>query len=358
MSNSLTHLPTPRHRTSRNGVCARMWPNGETVIWKQKTYKPDPLVAPYRSPSTDHKMARLRLHLSERSLEAAIAVYMGLSPLAIFDSEFSILDDEPTAKRETRSAKGTKGITSYGARMVRNAAHVLENSVTKGRCVFATVTLPALPKHQLAVIHEQWHQVTEYYRLSLKRLLQRQGLSGELVTVSEIQAKRYERTGLPILHLHSVFVGVTGCGKFAVSIEDHDNAWHRALSTVIDLSLAEVATACNLQRVKKSAASYLGKYMTKGVKDIESILSAGYKSWLPKHWWNCSRALTKRVKAETRRIDMLADWLNDAAKIGGDKVWIWHRTVDLRLEDGTTYSIARYGAITQEAQEFIRAALT
>lgn len=354
MTRSLTQLPAPKHRTSKRDVCARLWPNGEAVIWKQKTFKPDPLVHPYYDPSTNHKMARLRLHLTERSLEAALAVYMGLSPLTIFDSEFACVPTPSSAKDETRAVKGLKGITSYGARMVRNAAHVLEHSVTKGRCIFATVTCPPLPEHQLAVIHENWDKVTEYYRLGIRRCLERQGLSGELVTVSEIQTKRYERTGFPVLHLHSVFVGVTNAGRFAVSIEDHDDIWHRALSSVVPLSLSEVSSACNLQRVKKSASGYLGKYMTKGVKDIEAIVAAGYESWLPKHWWNCSRTLSQRVKAQTRRIDELADWLDSTAQLGCREVWKWHRTVDLELEDGTTYSVARYGALTQAATNTVR----
>jgi hypothetical protein len=282
---------------------------------------------------------------------------MGLSPLLIFDSEFSVQHPVDRAKDETRAVKGLKGITPYGARMVRNSAYVLENSVAKGRCIFATVTVPSIPEHKLAVVHQHWDKITEYYRLSLKRSLQRKGLAGELVTVSEIQTKRYQRSGLPVLHLHSVFVGVTTTGKFAITVEDHDNAWYRALRSVIDISLSEVSTACNLQRVKKSASSYLGKYMTKGVKDIEAIVSAGYASWLPKHWWNCSRTLTKRVKADTRRIDVFADWLDSAAQIGGNEVWIWHRTVDLELEDGTTYSVARYGALVQGIADKIRCSL-
>jgi hypothetical protein len=339
----------------RTTLQARLWPNGEIAIWKQKTFKPEPLVIAPDQSRTDFKMARFRLHLTERSLEAAIAVALGLSSHPIFDKlEGAVIDGGETLLKP-REKKGKRGITSYGKRMVRNAAHLLEQLGGKARCVFATVTVPALPVEKMRPIHQEWGEVCERYRLILKRTLQDQGLSGEVVTVSEIQEKRYEKTGLPVLHLHSVFIGVKKCGRFAISTEQHDDMWYRALNVAVDVERAECSVGCNLQRVKKSTAAYLGKYLSKGGKAVERAIEDGFGSWLPDHWWNCSRSLRRKVKAQTRRIDFLAEWLNDVAELGGGDIWEWHRPVILEMNDGYKVTIARYGKLSNRQMAEIQA---
>lgn len=354
----------PQKRTSsliggKTDLCAKLWPNGEVAIWKARAFKPEPIYQYKPDPSAELKMARLRLRLTDCNLAAALAVLLGLSPLPISDSTLKGNVIEGGNGSVVRAVKGLKGITPYGGRMVRNAAHVLESEFGNARCVFATVTMPNLPIEQMCRIHQNWDKAVENYRLGIRRALKCKGLSGELVTVSEIQVERYKKTGLPCLHLHSVFCGVTGSGKFAISTEDHDDIWLRALNTCLNIPLAKVPTACNLQRVKKSASAYLGKYMSKGVKDIERIIADGFAGWLPKHWWNCTRSLARRVKQQTRCIDEFADWLNSVAELGSKDVWEWHRDVVIDMGDGYMVTMARYGRLnirqTAEIQAYYNA---
>ena len=333
---------------------ARLWPNGECVVWKPKLYAPEPIGPHSESEENLETMRIFRMMCAVVELRQYSPLLLGLSFLTIFDS----LERDVVKKLEgvdkPRAAKGSGGITSYGRRMVRNAAHLIENGVAPGRAIFATVTVPALEIDQLRKIHEGWHHVVEIYRLGLRRSLQSQGLSGELVTVSEIQEKRHKITGLPILHLHSVFVGVRGDGRFAVSLENHDDIWLKALNVVLDIELTEAPAACNLQRVRKSASGYLAKYLSKGSHCVSCAVNDGFAGWLPKHWWNCTRSLARRVKEQTRRIDDFADWLNDCADIGGDKYWKWHRDVLLEKDDGSTFRVARYGQLSDRQAEEIR----
>lgn len=330
----------------KTDIKAKMWPNGETVIWKAKTFKMEPL-KPYEEKDEQGFMGRwAEFCMKNPDIAEDVARALGLSTHAIFDKlKGDVLESDGEVVLKPRARKGNTGITSYGARMVRNAAHLLENGAGRFRCVFATTTVPSLPREKLCVLHEKWGEVVERYRLLMTRALKEKGLSGEIVTVTEVQEKRYEKTGLPILHTHSVFVGKTRTGKWAISTECHDDCWFRAMSVAIDIERTEVAYSVNLQRVKKSAAGYLGKYMSKGSKSVARAIADGFAEWLPNHWWNCTRTLSRKVKEQTRNIDFLAEWLESMAEAGGNDVWEWHRTVEIEMFSGDKITIARYGRL-------------
>lgn len=331
----------------KSDVDAVVWPNGEAAVWKVRTKKLQPLVREPLRRNVDRKMAIFRLASTDRSFLRSVAPLLGLSLLPIFDILDNAGETAVQTARKIRVKKGQAGITSFGKRMVRNAAHLLEVRHGRVRCVFATVTVPELPIEQMRALHEKWGEVVERYRLGIRRLLQDKGLSGEIVTVSEVQEKRYERTGVPVLHLHSVFCGVDAQGQWAISTEAHDNVWVNALRVAIDIERDICTNACNLQRVKKSASGYLAKYLSKGSKVVNAIKDSGYGRWLPKHWWNCTRSLSRRVKSQTRRVQHLANWLDAMAYSGCKHCWKWHRIVTVESKDGTLIQVARYGQLTE-----------
>jgi hypothetical protein len=343
----------------RTTLNARMYPNGEAVVWKAKSFKlKEPDKAPSRS-HIDYMMGAFRLYQEAPEVLEAYASALGLVPQAIFDKlKKALPSEDPAIPCEVRVPKGRKGITPYGRRMVRNAVYLLEREAGESRCIFATVTVPALPIEQMEVLHSNWHKAVELYRLNIKRMLQDKQLAGEIVTVSEVQEKRYEKTGLPVLHLHSVFVGVTRTGHFAIETEQHDDAWFRALNSVVDIKRSQITTAGNLKRVKKSAAAYISKYLTKGAAAIARIIDDGFSRWLPKHWWNATRTLVTRVKQNTRRIDDFAEWLADGEQVSGGDVWEWHRDVVLSFGESDKITIARYGRLkeplVQKITNFLR----
>lgn len=332
--------------TNSKGLQAKMFPNGDCVLWKPKRFKPAQLVKEPDAIAIEHRMARFRLHLTERSLEGAIAAALGLSPHPNFDILIKKWADARLKSPKVLLRKGLKGITSHGKRVVRNAAYLLEVEGGKARCTFATVTVPSLPMKQMAVIHKNWHKVVERYRLGIRRALQKQGLAGELVSVTEFQEKRYERTGVPVAHIHSVFIGKNRLGKWAISTELHDAIWFNALRTVVRIKWRKVAAAANMQRVRKSAAAYLAKYISKGVGCVTRIIEDGYSDWLPKQWFSCSRTLSRRIDEQTRRIDDLADWLAAMTNVEGKDIWVWHREVLVEVGDSTMQSMAIYGRLS------------
>lgn len=335
---------------------AKLWPNGEVVIWRSRKFKPEPLCKRENRHKAQRAIAILHLMLSPDIDWPKMALALGLSHLPIFDRGERGSEDPPPEEVESRERKGLKGMSSYGRRMVRNAAHLLQEEAGIARCIFATCTVPSLPLEKMVALHQNWHKVVEIYRLGIRRALKQQQLSGEIVTVSEVQAKRHERSGLPILHIHSVFVGVNAFGRFVLTPEIHDDIWFKAIKTIINVDRDECTTACNLQRVRKNASSYIGKYMSKGLVDARAIAAGGKADWLPKHWWNCTRSLSRRVKSECRRINEVADWLNASADCTSNEIWVWHREIFLDLGDGRSIAIARFGLLTKEVTKMFREA--
>mgnify|MGYP000514497478 CR=1 FL=1 len=352
----MVSILTPKHAGGpiggHNGLRARLYPNGECVIYKPRAFKMEPMAQPHEYDEAGLYCACMRAYGGLGILALCVPEALGLSPLRNFDKSLKPRTRADEGVSGIVKRYGTHGITSSGARIVRNAAYLIEREGGKHRAVFATCTVPSLPMEGMRVLHENWHKVIDMYRLRMKRILADKNLSGELITVSEVQEKRYERTGIPVLHIHSLFIGKTRSGKWAISTKDHDRIWRAVLSSVIGHGEFDSAACCNLQRVKKSAEGYIGKYMTKGSKCVRKMSADGFTGWLPKQWWSCSRSLRARVDAQTRSVDSMADWLNDMADIEGSNVWLWHRDVSIDMRDGHKITIARCGrlSISQNAQ--------
>jgi hypothetical protein len=254
-----------------------------------------------------------------------------------------------------RPVYGQNGITSSGARTVRNAAFILQREAGRQRLTFSTVTLPSLSENDMLTLHDQWNKLIELYRLGMSRLLKKKGLVGEMVGVTEIQEKRYRRSGLPVLHAHFVFVGCLKPGQWAVSPRAHDRIWKRAICATLGRECPVGKSCCNLQCVRKDAGAYLGKYLSKGGKVIEEIKEEGYEWWLPRQWFNCSRSLSSRVKAQTRRLlpyDFVVTLL-DLCESGDCRVWDYSRGVSLTFADGYSVQMATYGRISPTFMSFI-----
>lgn len=341
-------------QAGKTSLRTKLYPNGEVAIWKEKTYKPRPLRRAPDADRVDRTMCSWRLYLDNPWLWFTVTVALGSSPHPNFDSLLTKVSSPNEGEPCVITRYGRNGITSYGARRVRNGCHVVENAFPKRSTVFSTCTVPAMPVEDMARLHNRWNHVVETFRRKLTRRLKDKNLSGESVTVSEIQTKRYENTGLPVLHIHTVFNGRDKSGKPAITIKEHDCMWRDALTAGVCGPVPKVDSACNLQWVKKSAEGYLGKYMSKGTKTVRELCEAGFEGWLPKQWWSMTRSLGQRIDKQTRRIDEFGEWLNDIAEVEGVGVWLWHRTVELEMKSGDKITVARYGRLTKrQTAEFL-----
>ena len=330
---------------SRSGdLEAKLWPNGEIAVWRQRRLK-----------ENIYKKGRLSSDaLDERPLvpvEQTESMDSGAQRLGLVNVRNF---DRPMAGRPRI---GLKGITSKGKRMVRNACYLLERDVDKRFLTFATVTLPPLPETQLRELHQKWHKVIDAYRREIRRELRRSGLSGELVGVTEIQPKRYASTGYPILHGHFVWVGRNRGCDWAIKPATHDSIWARAIAVALPNTDIDVSKACKMLPVKGSTESYLSKYMSKGGESISEVLRDGFEDWMPKQWWSLTRSLSKRIRREIRIFHHGIGWLLDTMEEDSQLMWRYKKDILIQNKDSTLIWVATVARLTARANSVVREAL-
>lgn len=200
-----------------------------------------------------------------------------------------------TKSHKTSKARGMKGLSRYGGKMIRNAIALLEREAGKDSLTFATLTVPDCPLKEYMSLAASWAEVLRQLQQWLKRKLTAKQLRGEVVAVSEVQTERYGRTGIPALHLHLLFQGRGGRkSAWVITPKSIRKAWKRIIQPYLP-SAQQWNALENLQRVKKSAGAYMAKYMSKGTGVIERMVSDGLECCIPSAWWNCTFSLRRRV---------------------------------------------------------------
>jgi len=215
-----------------------------------------------------------------------------------------------------RSPRGSKGISSQGRKKIRSAVALLQERHGKKNLSFVTYTIPTADRDTLHTICSGWSEIVRQTQQNLYRLLKGKGLDPDIAGAIEIQDRRFERTGYALPHIHIVCQGRTARSHsnrhtWDVSIAEYEDCYRRAIENVAGKEL-DFKAACNVQRVKKDAVSYLGKYLSKGSKDLQRFKSWGEKLPLPTAWYTCSKALLKSVRENTRNIGIDGSWVTFA----------------------------------------------
>jgi hypothetical protein len=67
--------------------------------------------------------------------------------------------------------------------------------------------------------------------------------------------------------------------------------------TGIAHNISDINPRVEVKAVKKSAEGYLGKYMSKGGKDVKRFTEENpVRTDLPTHWWHCTKELRQIIK--------------------------------------------------------------
>lgn len=338
---NLAHSSSDGTVFRKSGLQAKLWPNGEICLHYPKKLKIERMQAAQKRSEDSLNACLIRAYGVAGALEARER--LGLSNVSNFDK-----------KPKASVRYGLKGITSKGKRIVRNACYLLEKETDRRFLTFATVTLPELPYEQMLAIHMQWHKVVEAYRREIRRELVKKGLPAEIIGVTEIQPKRWEKTGLPVLHCHFVWLGRKRGDDWAVSTARHDEIWRAAVMSVVPSVIADFSASANMQAVKKSAENYLSKYMSKGAADIAVVIKAGLKDLLPKQWWSCSRSLSQRIAHQLRIFTKGTQWLMDRATMKNGDFFEYFVNIEVPGKTDELITVGYYGKMTDTANALIR----
>ena len=210
----------------------------------------------------------------------------------------TIQNSQPSGLEKPIKIYGQNGITGHGRLRVRDGATIMEQKYGRRSLTFATVTLP--PGDTLIQVCENWGEYVHRLVEEIKRELIRHNAPSEIIYCTEIQEKRYITHGQIAPHLHLLWYAYerdihgNSTGKWAI-----DATWLRELNQRIvsritgnqDIPMGRVDT----QKVRKSAANYLGKYMSKGGKVVDKIKEDGKANLLPRSWWGVTKELREEI---------------------------------------------------------------
>lgn len=302
---------------------SRIYPNGEFSLWVEN--RKTAITPPPDQPD-----------------------YLGLSLLPNSHRVALGMADPPPE----RSRRGLKGITRHGARTVRNGAFLLEQRYGRKLLGFYTFTLPKLNESAEYQAGMEWAEIVRIFLQSVTRLLKAAGLPPSYVGCTEIQMARYEKYGGLPLHLHLVMPGKNpGNPKsWVISSDQFRSLWRRSVIARVPVyDGCSFAASVDTAMVKKTAEGYLGKYMTKGVAALSSLLvdDAGLADFLPASWWCCSvnvrRAIGARIAGGTASAREL--FRRIAAR---DSAIAFSREIVVEVADGSPLVVGIVGKLTPE----------
>ena len=304
-------------------------------------------------PEDDYRHARYLLD-SEQHLEHLQHDAIARFPLSL--TKVAILNSPP------RKRKGLGGMSRKTGNKIKASAAVMERSWGRDCLSFLTLTLP--PEALLApegsgetISGKSWAALIHRFNVSLRRLLERQGVKPEWVYCSEVQEGRYKRTGQVALHAHYLVGGRNGVGMpWAVSIADFRDAWARAIEATVGRSLT-TAPVVDVQRVKKSCVAYLGKYLSKGGEIVDAVIEGGDAHQLPSHWWGSTAGLKKEVVLQTIRDGKeLSDWMWELCWQNSPEYFRYCFPVMVERGDGEALHLGFTFELQPEFYEELRAA--
>lgn len=243
-----------------------------------------------------------------------------------------------------RKRKGSKGISSHGRRTVRSACTILEEKYGKSGLAFLTLTAPVLSPDGQVLFVSQWGTICKTLRERLRRLAKRQNINLDWVDVTELQPRRSKREGWACLHLHAVFNSRLQ-GGYWLAADEIRSIWKEILEYYTGDEIC-TKSAVDIVAVKKSAANYLGKYISKGGDTLKQFEDTPWADIMPTKWWYVSTDLKREVKESQvvlppEESETLAQ---DGEALLEHEIVAYHYNITTTLKDG---SVRVMGAVAQ-----------
>lgn len=212
----------------------------------------------------------------------------------------------PKSSRKPRGAYGKNGITNFGRRFLKNACICLEDRYGKKRLGFGTATLPAMDRDTCDAINGSISDITRRFYQKIRRIYKKRGQQFIYVGCVEIQEERFRSSGIAAAHLHFVYVAKSHLHtRYTCNTKEFYTAWNQSVNEVLRklgrkpiMGVGGHKGSVKLESIRTSAAAYIGKYVSKGVKSVEAMQKAGY-AHMPKQWWTacmqCKRMYANAV---------------------------------------------------------------
>lgn len=336
-------------------VMARVWPNGDGAMWVEH----DSSLVLGKNGKLDPKVdGGLLSFWSPQEGEDGLPPEDPEGAALLGSSKVPNSQDVGNVCEIRGAQRGAKGITVYGARLVKNGCYLLQNKYGKERLSFLTTTLPGSPE-MTTLAASGWGEITRRFMQALKEKLVREGLPPFIVSVSEVQMKRFMDTGGMPLHLHLVFVGrPLDNAPWALKKEWVNKCWKTAVCGVIPAMKGEnFGPSTRVERVEKDAGGYLGKYMSKGAATVDFIIQEypDLYEFLPKAWYNLTREMRTTVLGYVAYGPAAGECIEEMSRHVTPQVYFrWFKTVPLLDREGRIIKKFAVFSLTNIARKSIR----
>lgn len=230
--------------------------------------------------------------------------------------------------------RGRKGLTRYNKRFVVNSVTLLERKYEKKCLSFLTLTLPAECASRAPELYAECKRQMSQW---LQRRLVRCGLPDLLIGCTEVQSGRLASKGQFALHEHWIFVGRGRHKTWSLRPSEVQEVWLRILDNVYKLagSIDKRGAATRIESIKKSAAAYLGKYVSKGEKCVQQLIQDGYEEFLPSSWVTKTASMLAMFRASIVNIEgELAQTLMDTLQSNCSIFCRWSRNLRIPIASG------------------------
>lgn len=279
----------------------KIYPSGRVTASRRKKFNPARFSGVYAlTEQQEWDSKQVHLHGFEDAIAAKLATN-GLDPLGL-SSVANLTTEAETLTPPRKLKRGSKGISSASRQLVRDACTLLEEKYGKERLSFITHTIP---DEFIDSTHANWQSILHNLRRRYIRALQKAGLPKEVVMVTEYQEERLVKHGKAVLHLHILIVGRHIKRTWQYKCEYYHQHWKECCEEYNrqhrDERLWSAAT--RVESIRKSAASYLSKYMSKGVATLASIVASDPNAFIPPSWHVLSQQLRTKVRRATRHFE-------------------------------------------------------
>lgn len=244
-----------------------------------------------------------------------------------------------------RARRGSKGITSKGRRMVKDACAMIEREYKLSRIAFITLTLP---KPYAAIGGKDWSKAARSIKRKILRRLSEAGLPDDFVMVTEIQEKRGIKYGDYAHHLHIVYVGRHLGETWAIHTNELRRMWQETCEAVAgNMGDASWSACIYSRRIETTLVGYVGKYMSKGCKSVKRIIETNPDYEFPPSWYSVTNNLKKKVRKAVQVVSGEAaqdfmEWL----QCHSDVLLKFQKKVEIKGVDGRDITVGWYGQVS------------
>lgn len=183
-------------------------------------------------------------------------------------------------------------------KVIRSAGEVLVRRVKRQNVAMLTCTMPYTKADLVRRFLIEWAGIQRQFCQELKRELERRGLPGNLIWVTELQDRRGAAEGYPCPHLHMLFQGRHNGRGWAISPARIKGIWNRIVENACQISF-DGSASTRIEAVRSNAAAYITKYLCKASKGPAQWVGTEWEKFLPKRYARVTGELRKDVDRMT-----------------------------------------------------------